>query len=234
MARVRLMCAAAVALLAGGGWFATPASAAAASQPLSAVLAAGTATVGSSSAVRMELQGARVAGSAPPPIVGTGAFDFANSRGVIDLEVPAPGGATALHRTLFLPTVVYVRPPSPRASSLPAGKNWIVATLNQTESTSTNFPQFVLQEEGLSPLLEIQQLVWARCRRRPSHLAASARTARPGIRCGSTSAAPRAKQYAPMPPSRWPSKRRSTVWVEPRPRRRAPSSARRSGWLTGR
>lgn len=160
MARVRLMCAAAVALLAGGGWFATPASAAAASQPLSAVLAAGTATVGSSSAVRMELQGARVAGSAPPPIVGTGAFDFANSRGVIDLEVPAPGGATALHRTLFLPTVVYVRPPSPRASSLPAGKNWIVATLNQTESTSTNFPQFVLQEEGLSPLLEIQQLVW--------------------------------------------------------------------------
>ena len=160
MGRVRLTCAVAVALLAAGYRFAGPASAAAPSQPLSTVLVAGTATIGSSSAVRMELQGARVAGIAPPPIIGTGAFDFAKSSGMIDLEVPAPGGATALHRTLFLPTVVYVRPPSPRALSLPAGKDWIVATLTQTESASTNFPQFVLQEEGLSPLLEIQQLVW--------------------------------------------------------------------------
>jgi hypothetical protein len=53
-----------------------------------------------------------------------------------------------------------VRPPSPRAASLPAGKDWIVATLDRTESTSTNFPQFVLQEEGLSPLLALEELAW--------------------------------------------------------------------------
>jgi hypothetical protein len=74
--------------------------------------------------------------------------------------VPAPGGATALHQTLFLPSVVYVRPPSPRAASLPAGKSWIVAELGQVESSSANFPQFVLQEEGLSPYLSLQQLAW--------------------------------------------------------------------------
>jgi hypothetical protein len=127
---------------------------------LLAVVSAASNSLRSSSAIRIQLQGARVGGEAPPAIIGTGAFDFARSSGMIDLEVPAPGGASALHRTLFLPTVVYVRPPSPRAASLPAGKDWIVATLDRTETSSTNFPQFVLQEEGLSPLLALKELDW--------------------------------------------------------------------------
>jgi hypothetical protein len=124
------------------------------------VTAAATATMRSTSAVRIVLQGASVDGAAPPPVIGTGAFDFPKSTGSINLAVPAPGGTVAVHRTLFLPTVVYVRPPSAAAASLPAGKEWIVASLTQIESNAVNFPQFVLQEEGLSPLLELQQLIW--------------------------------------------------------------------------
>lgn len=124
-----------------------------------AVLAASR-TMQSSSDVEITLQGASVGGVAPPAITGSGMFNFRAARGLIDLNVAAPGGITAVHRTLFLPSLVYVKPPSAHAASLPAGKSWIVAELDKIESTSANFPQFVLQEEGLSPLLELQQLIW--------------------------------------------------------------------------
>ena len=124
-----------------------------------AVVAASS-TMQSSSDVQITLQGASIGGVAPPAITGSGMFNFRKGRGLIDLNVAAPGGATAVHRTLFLPSLVFVKPPSAHAASLPAGKSWIVAELDKIESTSANFPQFVLQEEGLSPLLELQQLVW--------------------------------------------------------------------------
>jgi hypothetical protein len=159
--RRRLVGAVLAAVLVGPGLLlSSEAPAATPSEPLVKVVAAAASSLRSSSAVHMELQGARIGGVAPAPVSGRGAFDFAKSTGEIDLEVPAPGGASAVHRTLFLPTVVFVRPPSPRAASLPAGKDWIIATLDRIESNSTNFPQFVLQEEGLSPLLELRQLFW--------------------------------------------------------------------------
>jgi hypothetical protein len=137
-------------------------SAQAASPSMSSAQAvvAASSTMQSSSNVQIKLQGASVGGVAPPAITGSGMFNFRAARGRIDLNVAAPGGATAVHRTLFLPSLVYVRPPSAHAASLPAGKSWIVAELNRIESTSANFPQFVLQEEGLSPVLELQQLIW--------------------------------------------------------------------------
>jgi hypothetical protein len=130
-------------------------------EPMTSIQSAVAATLHTSAAMAVVLKGRAIGGVTPPPVTGSGTFDFASSSGTLTLSLPsAPGAGSAKQQTLFLPTVVYLRPPSARAAALPAGKSWIVASLTETESTSTNFSQFVLQEEGLSPLLELSQLVW--------------------------------------------------------------------------
>jgi hypothetical protein len=143
------------------GWGSTAPASATSGGPMADAVAASTATMQSSCNVRIALQGKAVLGAKPAPIVGTGAFDFRIGSGTITLKVATLAGpGTGTQRNLFLPTVVYVAPPDPTAAALPAGKTWIVASLTEIESTSANFPQFVLEAEGLSPLLELAQLAW--------------------------------------------------------------------------
>lgn len=117
------------------------------------VLAAANLTLSTSGAVSVRLESAAVFGSAPRPVSGSGTFDFAASRGSVELIQQS-----GRERIIFLPQSVFVAQPSPR-TLLPAGKRWISAGLTE-QSLATNFPQFVTQVESLNPALVLSELVW--------------------------------------------------------------------------
>jgi hypothetical protein len=106
-------------------------------------------------AVSLQLAAARVFGAAPRPVTGTGAFDFPEESGRDQLQ--QPGGTETV---LFLPASVFVRQPAAATSALPPGKVWISAGLTEYPVLSTNFPQFVLQVEGVNPSFLLGEVAW--------------------------------------------------------------------------
>ncbi len=59
---------------------------------------------------------------------------------------------------VFLPSRVYLQPKAGALRVLPRGKRWLSASVAGSESVSVNFPQFVAQIEGVSPLLLLNEL----------------------------------------------------------------------------
>src|SRR5205807_2057748 len=83
----------------------------------------------------------------------------ARGRAVIDLpEVKHQEPGT--EHLIFLPTKVYLQPKASGLAVLPRGKRWMSASMSGSESVSTNFPQFVAQVEGVSPVLLLSELRW--------------------------------------------------------------------------
>jgi hypothetical protein len=103
----------------------------------------------------LDLEAAQVFGATQPDVTGQGVFDLAAETGRVEVHQP-----TGPETVLFLPAMVYVRQPPSTAGALPPGKVWISTDLVQPETVSTNFPEFVLQVEDLSPALVLGEMAW--------------------------------------------------------------------------
>jgi len=122
---------------------------------LGTVSAASARSFAQSASISLDLAAAKVFGSAPQPVTGSGSFDFASGSGSAQLR--QPGGTETV---VFLPASVFVKQPSTAAAALPRGKVWISAGLTEYPAISTNFPQFVLQAEGVNPVFLLAQVTW--------------------------------------------------------------------------
>jgi hypothetical protein len=112
-------------------------------------------TVGQSAAVSYVLAGARVFGTSPTPVTGSGTFDLRQGVGSVVLQQPS-----GRQLMVLTPTIVYTRVPPGGGAALPQGKSWMLASLTASESLATNFPQFVVQVEGFNPLLYLDEIAW--------------------------------------------------------------------------
>lgn len=133
----------------------SPTIAPASATALQTVLNAASLSLVQTASVALDLAATRVFGSTPTPVTGRGTFDFASGSGRAQLK--QPGGTETV---VFLPTSVFVRQPSTAAGALPPGKTWISAGLTEYPAVSTNFPQFVLQVEGVNPAFLLGEVTW--------------------------------------------------------------------------
>jgi hypothetical protein len=122
---------------------------------LTLVTAAARRVLAGSASVSVDLLAAQVFGATQPRVQGSGAFDLAAGLGYAEMRQ-----ASGLETVLFVPDQVYVRQPPSSASALPAGKVWISASVTQSETIATNFPQFVLEVEDLNPALLLGEMAW--------------------------------------------------------------------------
>jgi len=132
----------------------TPTVAPASAQALQAVSSASRRTLSATAAVSLDLVAAKVLGASTAPVLGSGVFDFAAGRGRAVLS--QPGGSETV---VFEPSSVFVRQPT-AVNVLPRGKTWISADLNEAEKLNTNFPQFVVQAEGVNPGFLLDQVAF--------------------------------------------------------------------------
>jgi hypothetical protein len=126
---------------------------------LKAVRTAAAATLRSSAAVELMLQGAQALGPSRAPAHGSGEFDFRAGAGrdAIDLgEIghQEPGN----EQILFLPARVYLQPKSFTTAVLPKGKEWVSVTRAGSNVVRTNFPAFAVQTEAIDPQLALSEL----------------------------------------------------------------------------
>jgi hypothetical protein len=117
------------------------------------VVDAATRTGTLSAAVSFRLVAARVFGPAPTPVTGSGAFDFSAGRGRVELHK-----SNGTETVVFLTESIFVHQAG-TARLLPPGKTWISAGLTEA-ALSTNFPQFVVQSEGLNPVFLLREVAW--------------------------------------------------------------------------
>jgi hypothetical protein len=122
---------------------------------LHAVAEAADRTLQQTAVVSVDLAGARIFGTAGPPVLGTGAFDFRGEKGRVLLHQPS-GDETVI----FEPASVLVRQPPSTAGGLPRGKHWISAGLIESATLTANYPQFVVQAEGTNPAFLLNQVAW--------------------------------------------------------------------------
>lgn len=137
----------------------TPTVAPPSARALEVVRGAASSTQGQTASVTMRLEAASVFGVAPQPVTGTGQFDFHSGSGSAVLH-QSSGAETVI----FEPASVFVRQPpagaNAGAGALPRGKTWISAGLTESPSLRTNFPQFVVQAEGVNPVFLLDQVAW--------------------------------------------------------------------------
>ncbi len=103
--------------------------------------------------VSIVLAGARVFGSAPPPLRGQGHFDLATGQGQVTMH-----GPSGTEKRIFLPAAVFLHEPATPAGVLPKGKTWISAGLTEYPTDVTAFSEFVAQVEGVNPGLLLEQV----------------------------------------------------------------------------
>jgi hypothetical protein len=103
--------------------------------------------------VSIVLAGARVFGSAPPPLRGSGHFDLATGQGQVTMR-----GPSGTEKRIFLPAAVFLHEPATPAGVLPQGKIWISAGLTEYPADVTAFSQFVAEVEGVNPGLLLEQV----------------------------------------------------------------------------
>jgi hypothetical protein len=128
---------------------------------LDGVPAAAARTLTQRAAIGIRLEGAQAFGPVQAPVYAQGPFDFATGQGseVIDLpEVRNQEPGT--EQAIFFPTRVYLQPRGVSLAVLPKGKQWMSATIAGSESVNTNFPEFVVQVEGINPMLLLSELAW--------------------------------------------------------------------------
>jgi hypothetical protein len=103
--------------------------------------------------VSIVLAGARVFGSAPPPLRGRGHFDLGTGQGEVTMH-----GPSGTESRIFLPAAVFLHEPNVPAGVLPQGKIWISAGLTEYPADVTAFSQFVAEVEGVNPGLLLEQV----------------------------------------------------------------------------
>ncbi len=103
----------------------------------------------------VDLQAAQVFGAAQPDQTGRGVFDLVDGTGQVAVRQ-----LSGLETVLFFPTIVFVRQPANSGNALPPGKVWISTDLVHPETVSTNFAQFLLQVEDLSPAFALGEMAW--------------------------------------------------------------------------
>jgi hypothetical protein len=117
------------------------------------------ATLAAPAGLEFELEGASAFGPSRAPVLGSGEFDFPSASGAEKIDLGEVGGQEpGNEQALFLSERVYLQPKGMGASVLPAGREWVSATLSGSDAVSTNFPSFVLQVEGVDPQLQLSEL----------------------------------------------------------------------------
>jgi hypothetical protein len=125
----------------------------------SLVRRAAAATLAAPAGVEFKLEGASAFGPSRAPVLGSGEFDFPSATGVEKIDLGEVGAAEpGNEQALFLSERVYLQPKGVGTSVLPAGKEWVSATLTGSDAVSTNFPSFVLQVEAVDPRLPLSEL----------------------------------------------------------------------------
>lgn len=116
-------------------------------------------TLAAPAGVEFKLEGASSFGPSRAPVLGSGEFDFPSATGVEKIDLGEAGNAEpGNEQALFLSERVYLQPKGLGASVLPAGREWVSATLTGSDAVSTNFPSFVLQVEAVDPRLPLSEL----------------------------------------------------------------------------
>jgi hypothetical protein len=126
---------------------------------VSVVRRAAAATLAAPAGVEFKLEGASAFGPSRAPVLGSGEFDFPSATGVEKIDLGEVGNAEpGNEQALFLSERVYLQPKGLGTSVLPAGREWVSATLTGSDAVSTNFPSFVVQVEGIDPRLPLSEL----------------------------------------------------------------------------
>ena len=132
------------------------------------VPAAAAKTLTTRAKIGWRLEGAAIFGHVRAPVSGDGPFDMRAARGQAVIDLPEikhqePG----TEHVIFLPSQVYLQPKAGALAVLPRGKRWMSAAVSGSDAVSTNFPQFVAQVEGVSPMLLLSELRWGAIRAVP-------------------------------------------------------------------
>jgi hypothetical protein len=137
-----------------------PGSAANKDANVALIAAAARATLAGTAGVEFELRGASALGGSRAPALGSGQLDFRSASGAIKLDLGESGGAEpGNEQALFLGERVYLQPKGTHGGAvLPAGREWVVATLGGSDAVETNFPSFALQAEAIDPQLLLAEL----------------------------------------------------------------------------
>jgi hypothetical protein len=131
---------------------------------LRTVTYAATATTRGTGSVSVRLVPGAVYGQRQPTVRGTGTFDFAAEEGRIDLRE-----SSGTEKILFVPQAAFVREPPPvsGASPLPAGKQWVSASLIEKTGAGSGLPLFVDQVEAVNAGAILDEIKWGATAAKP-------------------------------------------------------------------
>jgi hypothetical protein len=125
------------------------------------VPAAAARTLSQRALIGWRLEGAQVFGPTRAAVYGQGPFDLRIGRGRETIDLPELAHQEhGTEHAIFLPTRVFLQPRASGFAVLPRGKGWLSASLVGSEPVNTNFPSFVAQVEGVSPVLPLAELEW--------------------------------------------------------------------------
>jgi hypothetical protein len=118
---------------------------------------AATATTRGTGGVSVRLVPGAVYGERQPSVSGTGTYDFATEQGKIELRE-----SSGTEKILFVPQAAFVREPPPvsGASPLPAGKQWVSASLIERPRAGSGLPLFVDQVEAVNAGFILDEIKW--------------------------------------------------------------------------
>ena len=131
---------------------------------LRTVTDAAAATTRGTGSVSVSLLPGAVYGQRQPAVQGNGAFDFASEKGRIELRE-----SSGTEKVVFVSQAAFVREPPPLsgASPLPAGKQWVSASLIEKTAAGSGLPLFVDQVEAVNAGFVLDEIKWGATAARP-------------------------------------------------------------------